>query len=165
MVLVTSELSTPFKMTSVGGWGTGRGCGVSFSPSGKAIQAKSSRIKSQDRSIQSPRQPATEELGILTRMMTSRHRFVNEFSQFNLVLLCKASFTTLPLLSNCYNASSPMKNQIMEWIKPKTSCTQRKSKGLPQPRSVPNTLCVQEDKYWQQNIASASWHHSQKHWL
>lgn len=132
----------PFNLTSAGGWGAGRGCELSFFSSGKAIQTKSSCIKSQDRGIQSSRQPAAEELGILTRMMTSRHRFVNEFSQFNLVLLCKASLTTLPLLSNCYNASSPMKNQIMEQIKPKTSSTQRKSKGLPQPRSVLNTLCV-----------------------
>lgn len=130
----------PFKMTSAGGQGEVWGVLFLFRKS-YSNKVKLHKI-SRQRSIQSPHQPATEELGILTRMMTSRHRFVNEFSQFNLVLLCKASLTTLPLLSNCYNASSPMKSQIMEWIKPQTSSTQRKSKGLPQPRSVLNTCCV-----------------------
>lgn len=107
-------------------------------PFGKSYSNKVKLHKiSRQRNIQSPRQPATEELGILTRMMTSRHRFVNEFSQFNLVLLCKASLTTLPLLSNCYNVSSPMKEQIMERSSLKPAAPRGRAKGCLSPGQFP----------------------------
>lgn len=38
-------------------------------------------------------------------------------------------------------------NQIVELSKTKTSCAWGKSERPPQPRSVPNTLCAQQDKY------------------
>lgn len=146
-------------------WGAGRGCGESFFSSGKAIQTKSSCIKSQDTEAHSPLANSNWRAG---------HPNQNDDIKAQ---ICKwiQPVQSGPAVQSISH-HPPSSFQLLQCLlshqepdygtdQPETSNTQSKSKGLPEPRSAPNTLCAQEHKHWQQNTDSASWNHSQKHWL
>lgn len=97
---------------------------------------------------------------------TSRHRFINVFNQSccakhlsQLSLLLPVA-TMPPLACRITHMRDRLLNQIMEPIKTKTSCAWGKSEGQPQPRSVPNTLHVQQDSTNGRAVLAGSAHES-----